>query len=62
VSPYGTVTATRDATVPNTAFDIILSLNGQLVANTGSKTFTVAQRTAFALAAVIDDPPLLQII
>jgi hypothetical protein len=57
VSPYGTVTASWDATVPNTGFEIALKLNGQVVANTGSKTFTVSQRTEFTLAAVIDDPP-----
>lgn len=60
VAPYGTITATWDVTVPpNTGFDIELNLNGQiLTSNTGSKTFTVSQRTAFSLAAVINDPPL----
>jgi hypothetical protein len=59
VDPYGTVTATWDVTVPNTEFEIVVTLNGQEVANTGSKTFTVAlQRMNFTLAAVIDDPPL----
>jgi len=58
VDPYGTVTATWNVTVPNTQFDITISLNGQEVANTGSKTFTVAQRTNFTLAAGINDPPL----
>jgi hypothetical protein len=58
VAPYGTVTATWNVTMPNTEFEIVLSLNGQAVGNTGSKTFTVAQRTTFSLAAVIDDPPV----
>jgi hypothetical protein len=58
VAPYGTVTATWDVTVPNAEFDITIKLNGQEVSNTGSKTFTVAQRTAFTLGAVIDDPPV----
>src|ERR1700758_1274300 len=38
VDPYGTVTATWDVTVPNTEFEIVVTLNGQEVANTGSKT------------------------
>ena len=60
VSPYGQVTATWDATVPNdTGFDVVIALNGQQVTNTGSKTFTVAQRTTFTLSAVIEpDPPV----
>ncbi len=58
VDPYGTVTATWNVTVPNTEFEITISLNGQEVANTGSKTFTVAQRTNFTLAAGINDPPV----
>src|ERR1700751_4889044 len=58
VAPYGTVTAAWNVTMPNTQFEIVLSLNGQAVGNTGSKTFTVAQRTTFSLPAVIDDPPV----
>jgi hypothetical protein len=59
VDPYGTVTATWDVTVPNTEFDIVLTLNGQDVPNTGSKTFKMATQTVdFTLAAVINDPPL----
>jgi hypothetical protein len=60
VSPYGQVTATWNATVPSdTGFDIVIALNGQQVANAGSKTFTVTQRTTFTLAAVIEpDPPV----
>jgi len=60
VTPDNTVTATWDVTVPtDTGFDIQLELNGQqLTNNTGSKTFTVTQRTGFALGAVINDPPL----
>ena len=59
VDPFGTVTATWDVTVPNTAFEIVPTLNGQEVATTGSKTFKLAtQRVNFVLAAVINDPPL----
>lgn len=58
VAPYGTVTATWNATVPNTQFDIVIRLNGQDVANTGAQTFNLAtQRENFSLAAVIDDGP-----
>jgi hypothetical protein len=58
VVPDSTVTATWNVTVPNdTGFDILIRLNGQDVANSGSKTFTVTQGTTFQLAAVIDDPP-----
>lgn len=52
-TPDSTVTATWNVTVPNTEFDILISLNGQEVATSGSKTFTVTQRTTFSLAAVI---------
>jgi hypothetical protein len=59
VAPFGTVTATWDVTVPNTGFEIVIRLNGQEVANTGTKTFKLAtQRESFTLGAVIDDPPL----
>ena len=59
VSPYGTVTATWDVTVPTSAFDITISLKGEAVAPSGTKTFTLAnQREEFPLAAVINDPPL----
>jgi hypothetical protein len=59
VSPYGTVTATWDVTVPNSEFDITLTLKGEAVNPTGSKTFTLAnQREEFPLSAVINDPPL----
>ena len=41
VAPYSTVTATWDVTVPNdTGFDIVIKLNGQAVANTGSMTIS----------------------
>jgi len=59
VAPYGTVTATWDVTIPNTEFDIVLTLHGQPVDATGTKAFKLAtQRDSFALAAVINDPPL----
>ncbi len=60
VTPDTTVTATWNVTVPSdTGFDINLSLNGQEVGTSGSKTFTVTQRTTFSLAAVIPkDPPI----
>jgi hypothetical protein len=59
VAPYGTVTATWNVTVPPSAFDIVISLNGQEVAPTGTKTITVGQqRMSLPLAAVINDPPL----
>ena len=59
VAPFGTVTATWDVTVPNTGFEIVIRLNGQEVANTGTKTFKLAtQRESFTLGAVIADPPL----
>ncbi len=59
VSPYGTVTATWDVTVPSTEFDITISLKGEAVAPSGTKTFTLAnQRAEFPLSAVINDPPL----
>jgi len=59
VSPYGTVTATWNVTVPDSAFEIVISLNGQEVAPIGTKTIRVAeQRMNLPLAAVINDPPL----
>jgi hypothetical protein len=59
VDPFGTVTATWNVTVPNTGFDIVISLNGQEVANSGSKTFKLAtQGQNFTLGAGINDPPL----
>lgn len=58
VSPFGTVTVTWDTTVPSTGFDIMIALNGQTVANSGSMTVTLANQTkTFSLSAVIDDPP-----
>ena len=59
VAPYGTVTATWDVTIPQTEFDITLSLHNQVVAGSGTKTFTLGtQRDSFALTASINDPPL----
>ena len=59
VSPFGTVTATWDVTIPESAFDITLVLHNQTVAATGTKTFKLAtQSDSFALRAVINDPPL----
>jgi hypothetical protein len=59
VSPFGTVTATWDVTIPETAFDITLVLHNQPVAATGTKTFKLStQSDSFALRAVINDPPL----
>ena len=59
VAPFGTVTATWDVTIPDTAFDIALILHNQPVGGTGTKTFRLAtQSESFALSAVINDPPL----
>jgi len=59
VAPYGKVTATWDVTIPQTEFEIQLSLHNQAVASTGTKTFTLGtQRDSFALTAFINDPPL----
>ena len=59
VSPYGTVTATWDVTIPTTEFEIRLSLHDQEVGPSGTKTFTLGtQRDSFALIAFINDPPL----
>ena len=48
VSPFGTVTATWDVTIPETAFEITLVLHNQQVAATGTKTFSL-QRSRIAL-------------
>ncbi len=57
VSPFGSAIVTWDTTVPNTGFDIVIALNGQAVANTGSMRVTLEDQTkTFSLAAVIDDP------
>src|SRR5262249_44099578 len=60
VSPYGTVTATWDVSIPtDSPFDILLTLHEQEVGATGSMTFRLAnQSQSFTLAAVINDPPL----
>ena len=59
VASYATVTATWDVTVPETGFEIVISLNGQEVGTVGTKTSKLAtQRENFALAVVINDPPL----
>jgi hypothetical protein len=59
VSPFGTVTATWDVTIPNSPFEITLTLHGQQVAAAGTKTFKLStQQQSFPLRAVIDDPPL----
>jgi hypothetical protein len=59
VSPFGTVTATWDVTIPESQFDITLALHNQPVGATGTKTFTLStQSDSFALTAVINDPPL----
>jgi len=56
----GTVTATWDVTIPSIdetgGFEIFITLNGEPVAASGSKSFKVDQNTAFRLVAVIDDP------
>jgi hypothetical protein len=59
VSPFGTVTATWDVTIPETGFEITLVLHNQTVAAAGTKTFKLAtQSDSFVLRAVINDPPL----
>src|SRR5215472_8664495 len=59
VAPYGTVTATWDVTIPETQYEIGLTLHNQPVSGTGTKTFKLAtQSESFVLTAVIDDPPL----
>ena len=56
----GTVTATWNVTIPSIdetgGFEISITLNGEPVAASGSKTFTIDQNTSFKLVAVIDDP------
>jgi hypothetical protein len=60
VSPYGTVTATWDVSIPtDVPFDILLTLHEQEVGAKGSMTFRMAnQSQSFTLRAVINDPPL----
>jgi hypothetical protein len=59
VSPFGTVTATWDVTIPNSPFEITLSLHNQPVDATGTKTFKLSTSSeSFVLRAVINDPPL----
>jgi len=56
----GTVTATWDVTIPSIdetgGFEIFITLNGEPVPASGSKSFKVDQNTAFRLVAVIDQP------
>jgi hypothetical protein len=59
----GTVTANWNVTIPSIdetgGFDIFITLNGEPVAASGSKTFRIEQNTSFRLVAVIDDPLLV---
>jgi hypothetical protein len=56
----GTTTVTWSVTIPDisvTNFEIIVLLNGQTVAASGSQSFTLHQTTNFSLVAAIADDP-----